>query len=815
LTGSWPALGVLAWLPLLGALSLLPAGLQEPAAAERVYVDGRRSFDLRFSGRPYEPGRAFIEGGGVGNGAYAPDALLAGDFEVRMRLTLERRDATAAAFQLGQSYFGFDGGGRSLYLNGPLFGGSVTILGSADPYLSDGRPFDFVARREGEMLRFSIDGELAYERRVGEDEIGRFGLLPHRATMRIHRFSASGAVGQPTPRAPNEVRRMQPAIDEAIDRGVEFLLSTQHRDGSWSDNAGKFFGGMTALSTYTLLKCGLPQDHPAVRQALLYLERVEPHETYTTSFLVLALAATGEAAHRERMEELVAALADWERGGTWGYPFGYSGGWQTWVGRSDLSNTQIAALALRAARSAGIRIHPKVWHRLIDGTLDYRCPEEETTAPADVGTTHRTAIAGFGYKGPSSPYGSMTAAGVANLAIAREALGSDLGGAPARKVDRAIRAGVAWLAHNFTVTANPGRTHWLYYYLYGLERVGALLETERIGEHAWYLEGAEAILKRQASDGSWKERVQEPDTCFALLFLKRATALAPTSGTRGPQKPDLHVAEDPSFEVSMRGTGANPLIVWITGFGDEIREELGAGRLGPRVVRVDYLVDGRIAASVEGSPRKGWDGERYPARIELERRGTFEILSRVHVLPPEAELDQPEDVVALEARGFEVAVESAREAWMDAAAKLRSANLLLGRGATASASSTWGSGWAAGNAIDGLESTAWLCAAEDAAPRLAIELRSGVRADAVVLGAAGSSHLRARELDRIRRVELVLDGDAPIEVELDSDPRRPAIVELGKRRRVRRLEIAILEAEPGAKYPGSRGLSEVALIHTR
>jgi hypothetical protein len=68
-----------------------------------------------------------------------------------------------------------------------------------------------------------------------------------------------------------------------------------------------------------------------------------------------------------------------------------------------------------------------------------------------------------------------------------------------------------------------------YYYLYGLERAGELTLTLNFGKHDWYKEGAEMILAQQQSDGKWHspQGTGGPviDTCFALLFLKRATPL--------------------------------------------------------------------------------------------------------------------------------------------------------------------------------------------------------------------------------------------------------------------------------------------------
>lgn len=61
------------------------------------------------------------------------------------------------------------------------------------------------------------------------------------------------------------------------------------------------------------------------------------------------------------------------------------------------------------------------------------------------------------------------------------------------------------------------------YYLWSLERVAVTYNLSTIGGKDWYAWGAGIILANQLPDGSWSDRFPGvPDTCFALLFLKRA-----------------------------------------------------------------------------------------------------------------------------------------------------------------------------------------------------------------------------------------------------------------------------------------------------
>jgi len=96
------------------------------------------------------------------------------------------------------------------------------------------------------------------------------------------------------------------------------------------------------------------------------------------------------------------------------------------------------------------------------------------------------------------------------------------------KTDTAVQNGLAWMAENFTVTKHPSEMFpWLAYNLYAIERLGIFAETEMIGTHAWYREGATFLLDSQKPDGSWLLSTQYThppyDTCLAILFLRRAT----------------------------------------------------------------------------------------------------------------------------------------------------------------------------------------------------------------------------------------------------------------------------------------------------
>ena len=161
--------------------------------------------------------------------------------------------------------------------------------------------------------------------------------------------------------------------------------------------------------------------------------------------------------------------------------------------------------------------------------------------------------------------GSMTACGIANLLMAKEVLANHkskivrkrfMDGPLPKKMGTAVWDGLAWLDRHWSPFANPVKNAYHIYYLYCLERAMDILGKRLVGKHTWYVEGALQLLRRQnpvkvkylvnkrgqkrdAKGVYWETKTtHEPydvlDTCFALLFLKRATqGLVPVGPVTG------------------------------------------------------------------------------------------------------------------------------------------------------------------------------------------------------------------------------------------------------------------------------------------
>jgi hypothetical protein len=92
-----------------------------------------------------------------------------------------------------------------------------------------------------------------------------------------------------------------------------------------------------------------------------------------------------------------------------------------------------------------------------------------------------------------------------------------------------------------------------FYFLWSLERVAVAYELKTIGGKDWYAWGCEILLARQERDGSWQAKFAEAgcDTCFALLFLRRANLAKDLSAAL------TGVVQDPG-EVGLKGIGLKP-----------------------------------------------------------------------------------------------------------------------------------------------------------------------------------------------------------------------------------------------------------------
>ncbi len=600
----------------------------------------------------------------------------------------------------------------------------------------------------------------------------------------------------------------QADVDAAIERGVDFLLSEQQPDGSWL-----YFNhprpGCSALIVYALLKSGVDPEHEAIERALRRLSVDEVAMTYDAACLIMALTALDVDEHWGWIQELAEDLLSWQTAaGHWGYP-----------GGRDLSNTQYAALGLRAAALAGVEIPTEAWARLVDALDRFReSGGGYSYSPAGTGAT-----------------GTMTAAGVGTLAICDAMLteAGELSSGEARTLRGRRDKGLDWLGDRagMMLSAGGGRP---YYRLYGIERVGAFVGITDIGDEDWYATGATALLEAQLASGGWgNQRVVVnapgqgtvidapglPETCFALLFLRRATHGSIT-GRYGRAAARHFGTKDPGADVQVSTSGEFPLTIWIAGWGAAARERLEWPRdkgKGPRVVRVEYLANERVIATVEGDGKRPARGERFPLQHRFPVAGTYALKARVHVLAPPTDEEPRGSSTTIESPAFSVPIENVVPDWVLLQEGDRAKNLLPDAEPRASASSVFPGGlglptgpYAASNAADHRAHTCWLADPDDEKPTLNIVLSRPVRADVILLSNALSVPYRPGFFARALELDVTINGRDRHSVRMAPDERRKGRIELDEPVSIRRLDVHVRWKVAGEVHP-CVGLAEVEL----
>ncbi|MDA1259678.1 MAG: hypothetical protein O3A20_03565 [Planctomycetota bacterium] len=570
----------------------------------------------------------------------------------------------------------------------------------------------------------------------------------------------------------------QALINEAIDRGVTWLLDQQLIDGSWPDQQAEYRNGTTALALYTLLKSGVNPRHPAVLQALAYLQSYPAEKTYVAGCQLMAAAAMHDPQHEWWAEETAGDLLSWQEGnGGWSYPSGHD----------DLSLTQYAALGLRAAEALGIEVPPEVWSDMAEYTLIH----QESWRSVD-----KAPAGGFRYRLDHGFTGSMTTAGISILSICKQQLGDRMKTTIRREVDAALAAGGRWLDRNIQVNANPGDAGWHFYYLYGLERCGALLNTETFGGIEWYWDGAEWLLAAQGAKGQWGDARgwHQRNTCFALLFLERATARAMTQPDAQQQDSGRLAASDPAAgPVRIKVVRQTPAVFWIESEATDIQ-------------RVEYFLrpeGGEWKMVLESTER------RFAGRWSLPHPGVWEA--------------RAEAICANGARKLSGVVRFTHDEGLGderlAYATDSQRNRLPTVTPQVTASSEAG-GFPATNVADNFFGTRWVCAGEDADPWIELRLRKAVRSTELRL-----SHSRTCRAETVQesgnarpvRVELWLEkGGEPLILEIDPDPFRKTILRFPEPKRISYLKIRIVGITDGELGKGACvGFTEIELHESR
>lgn len=356
-------------------------------------------------------------------------------------------------------------------------------------------------------------------------------------------------------------------VEKALYKGGEYLkprlkeLLGAYRNAASpipGDNSMRILSARPLpLIVYAMIHAGVPPDDPDLKEGIEVLNTMGLAQTYDVALAAMALSDLDSKKYAVRLAEIAQWFCDQQCvNGQWMYGnFGPANApsnprkepktetpspkpadgkefakikvtWKNNLARQpqgDNSNTQYALLGLRACLPAADI--PKMPWQL---SLSFFRKSQHGT-----GSWH------YGAFGKVPGYGSMTAGGVSSVAICMRALGMDDELQLEKlKSQKEIRAAMEWIGAQFSVTNNPGNGTWVYYWLYGVERAGMILGVAEFGKHDWYKEGSEMLLAAQDPNGSWlsatdPQKNVDNDTCFAILFLRKATKGYTVSGQGG------------------------------------------------------------------------------------------------------------------------------------------------------------------------------------------------------------------------------------------------------------------------------------------
>ena len=372
----------------------------------------------------------------------------------------------------------------------------------------------------------------------------------------------------------------QKKIDRAIESGIRYLKKLvsdpafyekrNQMNADWGVSPRQLY----ELIVWTFLHAEVsPRDEPLRRLFKLAVE--EPlWKTYNVAFQAMIFRKLGATRYHALLLECAQFLVDTQYpNGQWSYPYDGSfrgpgassarkslsesadakpdepakrgkiekpGGGMTHSGTPDNSNSQYAALGIRACSDAGVDFPKEVLQRSRDWLV--KCQNYDGgwpyLLPGGLGPESKEGE----IRHPS--YGSMTLGAIGSLSIFDKLLGENF------KKDQSVVRGLDWMGKRFEAEKHPGMEERynpikdkrmigeMMYYLYSMERAGDMVGTETFGKRSWYPEGAAFLLKVQSREGYWQDPSTESPpvaTCFAILFLKRATS--PLIETEDSTKP--------------------------------------------------------------------------------------------------------------------------------------------------------------------------------------------------------------------------------------------------------------------------------------
>jgi hypothetical protein len=309
-------------------------------------------------------------------------------------------------------------------------------------------------------------------------------------------------------------------VQQAVDKAKAYLYAQQLKDHTWEyafDGHGVQKSGQTALAVYALLAAGESAQDPRLAPAIEYLRKTSTTGVYALGlrcqiWLMLPPTQEVKAAMNRDANILVRGLkrGAGQASGFYDYNAGGSGT------AYSHSRAQYGVLGVWAAEQMGLQVPREYWFVVEKAWLEHQDPSG--------GWNYIWRRDDF----PVTP--GMTAVGIATLFITQDYLRAQEGlncGGNIR--NEAIDRGMKWLSDNFDKVATDEIYHrdLPYSTLYSVERVGVASGFKYFNGIDWYQKGADWLVKKQKSDGSFPSEftgIKHYTTGLAVLFLIRGSS---------------------------------------------------------------------------------------------------------------------------------------------------------------------------------------------------------------------------------------------------------------------------------------------------
>ena len=301
-----------------------------------------------------------------------------------------------------------------------------------------------------------------------------------------------------------------PRVDEAIQKGVDYLWSKQKPAGDWGPfgKVGEGNGhltGPTALVVLSLLESGVSPQEPRMAKALDWLAAQKEDRTYSLGIRANVWQTANKYTDYKYAKNLDRDVRQLVLSSPTG-AISYAATGKPHTGGFDHSNCQYHLLGVWAGiMGDSEEVNAAYIKRVMGHWMKYQ--------QRDGGWSYQAA-------GNSTP--TMTAAGLASMFVCFDYLSTV--SAEFTRCNRgtgqlkSIAKGMERLEEQFPKAASSHG-----YYMYGIERVALASGYKYFGKTDWYKLGSQKILGAQQGDGGWgaEHGNREVGTAFCLLFLIR------------------------------------------------------------------------------------------------------------------------------------------------------------------------------------------------------------------------------------------------------------------------------------------------------